>query len=511
MNPYAAYKTFFGDIHNHCGISYAHGSLEDALNNARQRLDFVSVTGHAHWPDMPPPDEQIQYIIDFHEEGFAKLKAGWGRMLETLRAFNSEGSFIVYPGFEVHFTATGDRNIVYRDLSGEILYPTNLADLHGQLRSLRQQGVESFAQPHHLGYRKGTRGVDWDSFSDEFAPFVEMLSMHGCSESNENTRPFLHSMGPSDYESTIQRGLERGLVFGFSGGTDHHSAHPGSFGHGLTGVWAEDLSREAIWDALANRRMYALTGDRMDICFAVNDAPMGAVISRDQKRRIAFGIAAGAAIDCIDVLRDGQLVKRFSQYDFNAADTGDLIRTKIFLEVGWGARHKSTDWLIELGISDGAILAVEPRFRGREVVAPTEATEVDGYVHSRVVDTRASSVVFETRTSGNPNNSTPAMQGMCLHVEVPRTAVVQAVMNGTTVNWPIEALIAGARTGHLGDIDSSAWRFHRAPLEHEWNWSGEWHDEGSADASYYLRVRQRNDQWAWTSPVFLRADVGGGR
>ena len=131
MNPYASYKTFFGDIHNHCGISYAHGSLEDALNNARQRLDFVSVTGHAHWPDMPPPDEQIQYIIEFHEEGFAKLEAGWGRMLETLRAFNSEGSFIVYPGFEVHFTATGDRNIVYRDLSGEILYPTNLADLHG--------------------------------------------------------------------------------------------------------------------------------------------------------------------------------------------------------------------------------------------------------------------------------------------------------------------------------------------------------------------------------------------
>ncbi len=506
MNPYSAYRTFFGDIHNHCGISYAHGSLEDALNNAKQRLDFVSVTGHAHWPDMPTPDDDIQYIIDFHEVGFAKLKAGWRRMMETLRSFNNEGSFVVYPGFEVHFTATGDRNIVYRDLSGEILYPRDLKDLHDQLRELRKQGVESFAQPHHVGYRTGTRGIDWNSFSDEFAPFVEMLSMHGCSEASENTRPFLHSMGPSDYDSTIQRGLERGFVFGFSGGTDHHSAHPGSYGHGLTGVWSKDLSRESIWDALANRRMYALTGDRMDVQFTVNDAPMGAVTTRNKKRRIAFDVAAGGAIDCIDVLRDGQLVKRFSQYDVEEANADDMIRTKVFLEVGWGARHKSTDWLIELGTSEGAILSVEPRFRGMEVVAPTEATEADGYFQSRVVETRDTSVMFETKTSGNPNNSTPAMQGMCLHVEVPRTAVVQAVINGRTVNWPIIALIAGARTGHLGDIDSPAWRFHRAPREHQWNWSGDWQDTGDGDACYYLRVRQRNDQWAWTSPVFLHAN-----
>ncbi len=503
MNCYDPYQSFFGDIHNHCGISYAHGSLEDALNNARQRLDFVSVTGHAHWPDMPEPNEEIQYIIDFHEAGFAKLKTGWGRMMETLRSFNREGEFVVFPGFEVHFTSTGDRNILYKDLAGEILYPTDLADLHDQLRRLRAAGIESIAQPHHVGYRTGTRGVDWNSFSDEFAPFVEMLSMHGCSEASENTRPFLHSMGPSDYESTIQSGLERGLVFGFSGGTDHHSAHPGSYGHGLTGIWAEQLTRDSIWDALMNRRMVALTGDRMDLQFSVNDAPMGAVIARDRKRKLVFDVQAGAAIDCVDVLRDGQLVQRFSQYDINVSQTDELIRTKLHLEVGWGARHKSVDWLIELGISEGTVIAVEPRFRGMEVVAPTEATEVDGYFHSRVLEKRERSVVFQTRTMGNPNNSTPAMQGMCLHVEVPRTALVQAVLNGKRVQWSIEELIQGARTGQLGDIDSPAWRFHRAPLEHQWHWSGEWIDEDEFNSSYYLRVRQRNDQWAWSSPVFL--------
>ena len=256
----AQLKPYFGDIHNHCGISYGHGSLEDALANARQRLDFVSVTGHAHWPDMPEPNEQIQDIIDFHLDGFDKLKKLWPQMMQTLRETNEEGQFVVFPGFEVHFSAAGDRNILYKDLSGEILNPHDLHDLNRQLSELRRCGIDTIAQPHHIGYRKGTRGIDWNTFDPEFAPVVELISMHGCSETNDTPRPFLHVMGPSDWQGTIQYGLSRGFIFGVTGGTDHHSAHPGSYGHGMTGLWANDCTREAIWEALYKRRTYALTG-----------------------------------------------------------------------------------------------------------------------------------------------------------------------------------------------------------------------------------------------------------
>ena len=57
-------------------------------------------------------------------------------MIDTLREHDEEGSFVVFPGFEVHFCATGDRNMLYKDLEGEILYPTDLADLHHFLRHL---------------------------------------------------------------------------------------------------------------------------------------------------------------------------------------------------------------------------------------------------------------------------------------------------------------------------------------------------------------------------------------
>ena len=508
-DPYDGLRALFGDIHNHCGISYGHGSLEDALSNAREQLDFVSITGHGHWPDMPRTENRIQYIIDFHEEGFARLKSVWPQMMETLRARDAEGEFVIFPGFEVHFSAVGDRNMLYKDLDGDILYPHDLADLHRQLQDLRDTGKDSIAQPHHVGYRTGTRGIDWNTFDPAFAPFVEMLSMHGCSETSENTRPFLHSMGPSDWESTIACGLSRGHVFGFSGGTDHHSGHPGSYGHGRTGLWAESCKREAIWNALYARRMYALTGDRIQLKFAVNGAAMGSVIPVSTRREIAIDVAAGGAIDCVDVIKNGKLIRRFSQMDVaEESGAGDNVRTKIHLEVGWAEKHTTTVWDVDFGIDAGRILSVEPRFRGLEVVAPTERAVAEGesFYHSRVLEKMERTVRFETQSDGNPTNSTCTTQGMCLEVEMPRGARVFAVMNGVRVEHTLDELMLGARSGSLGQTVAPSWRFNRAPEPKEWNWTFESVDEDDSgeEGCYYVRVRQTNDQWAWCSPVFLR-------
>ena len=506
-DSFSAWMSLHGDVHNHCGISYGHGSLEDALSNAREQLDFVSITGHAHWPDMPVPDDRTQYIIDFHEEGFARLKAEWSKMMDTLREHDEEGSFVVFPGFEVHFCATGDRNMLYKDLEGEILYPTDLADLHRQLRKLREAGKDSIAQPHHVGYRKGTRGIDWDSFDPEFAPLVEMISMHGCSEGSESARPFLHSMGPSDWESTIACGLKRGHVFGFTGGTDHHSGHPGSYGHGRTGLWAKSRTREAIWEALYERRTYALTGDRIDLKFSVNGAPMGSVIPVSSMRRLAIDVAGGGAIDCVDVIKNGALWRRFSQRDVPLPEKSHSVRTKLYLELGWGAKHRSAEWEVEFGIEEGEVLGMQPRFRGLEVISPadrvTEAGET--FYCSRVREKTERAVRFETVTNGNATNSTSTTQGMCLEVEMPRSGKVYAIMNGVRAEHGLEELMEGARSGGLDHTDAPSWRFNRAPRPEELNWSFAFEDDSEdGEGFYYVRVRQTNDQWAWSSPVFMR-------
>jgi len=150
-------------------------------------------------------------------------------------------------------------------------------------------------------------------------------------------------------------------------------------------------------------------------------------------------------------------------------------------------------------------LRVEPRFRGREVVSPVEGDDsATGFYESnwRQLDDRH--VRFETVTRSNPNNATNASQGLCLEVEMPGDGIIRATLNGKSDTRSLLQLVEGARTGHLGGIDSPAYRFHRAPLPHEFKWSFDWTDLGKGEDNYYLRVRQTNDQWAWSSPVFLR-------
>ncbi len=506
MSKLYDFVPLYGDIHNHCGISYGHGPLSDALANARERLDFVSVTGHAHWPDMPEAIPRRKATIEYHLKGFAKLKAGWSAMMEELREKNEEGEFVIFPAFEVHFCATGDRNILYKGLEGEILYPSDLMDLNEQLRELRHRGFDTLAQPHHIGYKKGTRGIDWSSFDPEFAPVVELISMHGCSEGSDNTHPFLHDMGPSDWEGTVQYGLHQGNVFGVTGGTDHHSGHPGSYGHGLTGVWAESCERKAIWAAFYDRRTWAMTGDKIQLRFLLNDQPMGSVVSSKGSRDIKIEVQAGGAIDYIDILKNNRLLHRVSECDLKPKAVKETLLTKLFLELGWGPKGKVFPWEAEFGISDGVVLDVEPRFRGKQVVSPLDAKDGETRFHSsHVVDKNDTSVCFVTETEGNPNTFTNTSQGMCLEVEMPQEASVYAVLNGQRFEWPLKDVLEGARSGLMDGLGSSGWRLNQAALPHELKAQIEFTDpSGEKGDQYYVRVRQKNDQWAWSSPIFCR-------
>lgn len=517
MRAFDGLNVYYGDLHNHCAISYGVGSLEEAFLNAQEQLDFCSVTGHALWPDMPEPDEEVQYIIDYHEQGFARLRQGWKEVQRITEAAHRGGEFVTFLSFEMHSCTDGDYTVLYPAATGEILEATGLGDLRDNLRVLRDRGIHCMAFPHHIAYRQGQRGINWRTFSEEFSPVVEIVSMHGCSEGDEVPRPFLHVMGAADHESTMSFGLSQGHFFGVVGSTDHHGAHPGSYGHGRTGLWAAALTRAEIWQALWARRTYALTGDRIALQFAVNGRPMGASIPSAHQRHITFCVAAGAPIDYVDVVKNGELMCRFSRPDFRPDDVaigaGEemTLRTKVFLEVGWGERGVRTDWDVELGISDGRLLSVEPRFRGGEMVAPTEqsSSTPPSYHSSHWEPDGSRGVRFCTTTFGNPNNSTPAMQGVCLDVEMPREAQVRAVINGRRVELPLRRLLEGAHAGRLAKIGSAGYRLHRAPRLWEIDWQGDLtdvsRDDGRCDV-YALRVRQMNDQWAWSSPIRVGVD-----
>jgi hypothetical protein len=500
----AGVRPFYGDLHNHCGMSYGHGSLEQALKRARRQLDFVSVTGHAYWPDMPVDDPSVAHIVDFHVKGFARLDRLWPGHFATLAAANEPGRFTVFPGYEIHSFAHGDYTIVYRDLTPR---PILKADTPAELKPMLQveAGAGAFAFPHHIGYRLGARGINWASLDPELSPVLEIVSMHGCSETSIMDRPFLHSMGPSDGHSTVRHGLDLGHRFGFLGNTDHHSGYPGSYGHGRSVVYAGSNDRGDLWDAIMQRRTGALTGDNAHLFFTLGGAMSGGEVEAGANPNLSLEAVAPGHIDYIDVIRNGTLVQRVVP-ELEASPIGSEsaeLETILVLELGWGSRGKQHRWSGSLRVEGGEILSVEPRLRGNEVVSPLEG-DADGQDEDDV-SLDGNRIGFTITASSNPNNMTPAMQAIAARVRLGSDARFVLDANGQRFEVTAARLMDGALAGNLGPIDSPAFRLFPLPRPHQWQWQGRIALEPLRSGDWvYVRMRQANGQWAWASPVFCR-------
>ncbi|MEX2445631.1 MAG: hypothetical protein WD492_18675, partial [Alkalispirochaeta sp.] len=216
-------RAYFGDIHNHCGVSYAHGSLDDALNNGALQLDFVAVTGHAGWPDMD--DESMpKPVVDYHKEGFERLRWNWAYYVDRVEAFNQDGHFVTFFSYEYHSFRFGDRAVITPNAPAQPDLPTDPEAFGQLLQSFDARHREALLLPHHIGYRTGYRGINWNSVTDRASPLVEIYSMHGLAESDEPGQfPYLHTMGPLNGANTMQVGLETGHHFCVTASTDHHS------------------------------------------------------------------------------------------------------------------------------------------------------------------------------------------------------------------------------------------------------------------------------------------------
>lgn len=494
-------RPFYGDIHNHSDLSYGHGSFKDALTKAALQLDFVSVTGHAHWPDMPVDDPSVAHIVDFHVKGFAKLRAAWPGHYDVLRAADREGTFTVFPGYEIHSGAHGDYTIVLADLADG---PLELADDPAALKAAlhARYGDRAFAFPHHIGYRTGARGINWDTFDPGLSPFVEMFSMHGCAEVSESDRAYLHSMGPVDGKSTMSYGLAQGHRFGIVGNTDHHSGFPGSYGHGRMALYAPEHSRNGFWDAMCGRRTNALTGDRIHLLAQIGDAIQGGTVVSTDEARLGIEAVAGGSIDHIDVIRNGRLWHRISPAISPSPISTEGSETLIHLEMGWGARGMQHDWDGSIWVEGGELCTVEPRFRGPAIVSPLEGVDSGDAIPR--INTNGQRVTFAVTAEANPNNTTAATQGLMLRAGLGPEAVIRARLCGQDIVLPAARLFDGAKSGNLGPIDSPAWRFHQLPPVSRWQWQGDV-PLGRLDPgeTIYLRLRQDSGQMAWTSPIYV--------
>jgi len=301
-----AQRVLWGMIHGHTEMSDGTGTLEYYFRQMRDEagLDFAATSDHDHlWETWD---------------------AVWRQTCDTVARWNHDGRFVALLGYEWakwRRNGDGDRNVYYRHdhrpmyRSDDGQYPSP-PDLFRAL-----QGETAIVIPHHPGHAGNF--CDWKDHDPICERLIEIYQIRGsyeCSEEDGNPVPE-RAADPPVADGYVRRALAMGWRAGFTAGGDDHHGHAGTdfagangYKAGLMAVEAEELSREALWQALWARRVVATTGARMLLSFRLNGHPMGSELSAQSQpelaasRRLEVAFHGTADLERIEVIRSNQVV-----------------------------------------------------------------------------------------------------------------------------------------------------------------------------------------------------------
>ena len=288
---------YWADLHGHSNFSDGTGIPEDYFRYARDvaRLDVAALTDHDYWGYEP----------------LSKSPKLWHHILDTAKEFNDPGRFVTIYGYEWTNWTYGHMHILFRDEVPSEVIPWNdpLADDPEKLWKVLGK-YDCIIIPHHTG--GGPIPYYWKYYDPKFMPLVEITSIHGVSERMGHPQSIY-----SPVESgMVQNALGRGYKLGIIGSGDTHDGHPGmrsiSGGvSGLAGIYAKELTQDAIFQALRERRVYATTGCRSILRFHMGTIGMGQTAKLSeagQPRQFTVSIFADAPIAEITLIKNNEIV-----------------------------------------------------------------------------------------------------------------------------------------------------------------------------------------------------------
>ena len=317
-------RVYWGDIHGHTSLSDGTGDPRDYYRYARDGagLDVAAITDHAAL-------------------GFRPLKGeSWRLIRDAAEAFMEPGRFVTILGYEWTSWTYGHRNVYFPGMEGEPLSPYDSgADTPDGLFSLLEKW-NPLTIPHHVA--GGPVAVDWaHTPRHPIERLSEVFSVHGNCEYEGCPGMIYHA----ESGHFIQDALAEGRRLGLLASGDGHVGHPGrwipSYEQGLVGFLADELTREAIWESLWERRVYGTSGARILITFTINDYPVGSEIPErhaDSPRRCIVHIFGTDTVSTIELIKNNiviatvfgnSILESLEYTDDDPARTGDYYYTRI--------------------------------------------------------------------------------------------------------------------------------------------------------------------------------------
>ena len=292
-------RIWWGDLHGHSSLSDGSGSPEAWFDYARHvaALDLAALTDHDHWGLL---------FLDEHPEI-------WQRLVGAARAADEPGRFLALPGYEWTSWIVGHRHVLHFGDEAPLL--SSMDERYDTQEELREalRPLRSLSIPHHPA--GGPMATDWRTAPDaQVEPVVEICSAHGSSEALDSPR-VLHSPRPKHF---ARDALLRGYKLGFIGSGDGHDGHAGLAWKGphyptggLVAVLSEELTRDAVLDAFQRRRVYATSGPRILLRFALGRARMGETLAAADAQAdtpLFLQVIAASPLETIEVIAGDEIV-----------------------------------------------------------------------------------------------------------------------------------------------------------------------------------------------------------
>ena len=298
MNEF--YNLYFGQLHSHTNLSDGAGSCEEAFYHAANEvdnLDFLAVTDHSNAFDN-------DLAASIHD-GSASSKWVYGH--ELADKYTRE-DFVGLYGFEMtwsnglgHINTYNTAGFQSRTQTEFASYATALSNYYSALKS----DANSLSQFNHPGTTFGTFEdyAYYDEVIDELITIIEVGNGEG-------------TIGSSGYFPSYEeytRALDLGWHVAPTNNQDNHKGHWGDSNTARSVIMADSLTRNNIYDAMRNRRVYATEDNDFSIYYTLDNYEMGTILtSEDVEDTVHLKAVLSDPTDTgsvkVDVLVNGGIV-----------------------------------------------------------------------------------------------------------------------------------------------------------------------------------------------------------